>query len=152
MGEYLVDNYEDCQRRYADAGVSAVFTGHMHANDIASITTEAGNTLYDIETCATVTYPSDIRFATLSWKREEGTANVEATLAVENHPLGSVDYVDFDNGATTRISDITAYGEERLLTVDVIKTMIADALVSPAIDDMVANGASSPRWPGCWVA
>lgn len=148
MGEYLVDNYEDCQRRYADAGVSAVFTGHMHANDIASITTEAGNTLYDIETCATVTYPSDIRFATLSWKREEGTANVEATLAVENHPLGSVDYVDFDNGATTRIPDITAYGEERLLTVDVIKTMIADALVSPAIDDMVANGGVKPALAG----
>lgn len=148
MGEYLVDNYEDCQLRYADAGVSAVFTGHMHANDIASITTEAGNTLYDIETCATVTYPSDIRFATLSWKREEGTANVEATLAVENHPLGSVDYVDFDNGATTRIPDITAYGEERLLTVDVIKTMIADALVSPEIDDMVANGGVKPALAG----
>lgn len=148
MGEYLVDNYEDCQRRYADAGVSAVFTGHMHANDIASITTEAGNTLYDIETCATVTYPSDIRFATLSWKREEGTANVEATLAVENHPLGSVDYVDFDTKATTKIADITAYGEERLLTVDVVKTMIADALVSPAIDDMVANGGVKPALAG----
>lgn len=148
MGEYLVDNYEDCQRRYADAGVSAVFTGHMHANDIASITTEAGNTLYDIETCATVTYPSDIRFATLSWKREEGTANVEATLAVENHPLGSVDYVDFDTKATTKIADITAYGEERLLTVDVVKTMIADALVSPAIDDMVANGGVRPALAG----
>lgn len=148
MGEYLVDNYEDCQRRYADAGVSAVFTGHMHANDIASITTEVGNTLYDIETCATVTYPSDIRFATLSWKREEGTANVEATLAVENHPLGSVDYVDFDTKATTKIADITAYGEERLLTVDVVKTMIADALVSPAIDDMVANGGVKPALAG----
>lgn len=148
MGEYLVDNYEDCQRRYADAGVSAVFTGHMHANDIASITTEAGNTLYDIETCATVTYPSDIRFATLSWKREEGTANVEATLAVENHPLGSVDYVDFDTKATTKIADITAYGEERLLTVDVVKTMIADALVSPAIDNMVANGGVKPALAG----
>lgn len=148
MGEYLVDNYEDCQRRYADAGVSAVFTGHMHANDIASITTEAGNTLYDIETCATVTYPSDIRFATLSWKREEGTANVEATLAVENHPLGSVDCVDFDTKATTKIADITAYGEERLLTVDVVKTMIADALVSPAIDDMVANGGVKPALAG----
>lgn len=148
MGEYLVDNYEDCQRRYADAGVLAVFTGHMHANDIASITTEAGNTLYDIETCATVTYPSDIRFATLSWKREEGTANVEATLAVENHPLGSVDYVDFDTKATTKIADITAYGEERLLTVDVVKTMIADALVSPAIDDMVANGGVKPALAG----
>ncbi|MDO4437474.1 MAG: metallophosphoesterase [Coriobacteriaceae bacterium] len=148
MGEYLVDNYEECQRRYADAGVSAVFTGHMHANDVASITTEAGNVLFDIETCATVTYPSDIRFATLSWKREAGTANVEATLALENHALGSVDYEDFDTGAITVIPNITAYGQERLLTVDVVKTMIADALVAPMLDQVVAEGGIKPALAG----
>ena len=142
MGEYLVDNYEECQRRYADAGVSAVFTGHMHANDIASITTEAGNTLFDIETCATVTYPSDIRFATLGWERE--TANVHATLALESHPLGSVDYTDFDSGSVTRIPNIEEYGHERLLTVDVVKTMIADALVAPMLDQAAANGGVKP--------
>lgn len=144
MGEYLVDNYEECQRRYADAGVSAVFTGHMHANDIASITTEAGNTLFDIETCATVTYPSDIRFATLGWEREKGTANVHATLALESHPLGSVDYTDFDSGSVTRIPNIEEYGHERLLTVDVVKTMIADALVAPMLDQAAANGGAKP--------
>ena len=144
MGEYLVDNYEECQRRYADAGVSAVFTGHMHANDIASITTEAGSTLFDIETCATVTYPSDIRFATLGWEREKGTANVRATLALESHPLGSVDYTDFDSGSVTRIPNIEEYGHERLLTVDVVKTMIADALVAPMLDRAAANGGVKP--------
>ncbi len=238
MGEYLVDNYEECQRRYADAGVSAVFTGHMHANDIASITTEAGNTLFDIETCATVTYPSDIRFATLGWEREKDTANVRATLAasitteagntlfdietcatvtypsdirfatlgwerekdtanvratlaleshplgsvdytdfdsgstvtypsdirfatlgwerekdtanvratlaLESHPLGSVDYTDFDSGSVTRIPNIEEYGHERLLTVDVVKTMIADALVAPMLDQAAASGGVKP--------
>ncbi len=148
MGEYLVDNYEEVQRRYADAGVSAVFTGHMHANDIASVTTEAGNTLFDIETCATVTYPSDIRFATLSWKREAGTANVDATLAVENHPLGYVDYTDFDNGSVTRIPDIEEYGHERLLSVDVVKTMTADALVAPMLDQAAAGGGVKPLLAG----
>lgn len=144
MGEYLVDNYEECQRRYADAGVSAVFTGHMHANDIASITTEAGNTLFDIETCATVTYPSDIRFATLGWEREKGTANVRATLALESHPLGFVDYTDFDSGSVTRIPNIEEYGHERLLTVDAVKTMIVDALVAPMLDQAAANGGVKP--------
>ena len=144
MGEYLVDNYEECRRRYADAGVSAVFTGHMHANDIASITTEAGNALFDIETCATVTYPSDIRFATLGWEREKGSANVRATLALESHPLGSVDYTDFDSGSVTRIPNIEEYGHERLLTVDVVKTMIADALVAPMLDQAAANGGVKP--------
>ena len=148
MGEYLADNYEECQRRYADAGISAVFTGHMHANDIASIKTDAGNVLYDIETCATATYPSDIRFATLSWEREAGTATVNATLAVGNHALGAVDYRDFVTNELQAIEDITAYGDERLLTVDVVKTMIADALVSPMIDEMVANGGVKPALAG----
>ena len=148
MGEYLADNYEECQRRYADAGISAVFTGHMHANDIASITTDAGNVLYDIETCAPVTYPSDIRFATLSWEREAGTATVNATLAVENHALGAVDYRDFATNELQAIEDITAYGDERLLTVDVVKTMIADALVSPMIDELVSNGGVKPALAG----
>ena len=116
----------------------------MHANDIASITTEAGNTLFDIETCATVTYPSDIRFATLGWEREKGSANVRATLALESHPLGSVDYTDFDSGSVTRIPNIEEYGHERLLTVDVVKTMIADALVAPRLDQAAANGGVKP--------
>lgn len=140
MGEYLVDNYEECQRRYADAGVSAVFTGHMHANDIASITTEEGNTLFDIETCATVTYPSDIRFATLGWKSEEGTANVEATLTLESHPLGAIDYTDFDDGSVTHIPNIEEYGHERLLSVPVVQTMIADVLVAPMLDQAAETG------------
>ena len=149
MGEYLADNYEECQRRYADAGISAVFTGHMHANDIASIKTDAGNVLYGaFETCATAAYPSDIRFATLSWEREAGTATVNATLAVENHALGAVDYRDFATNEPQAIEDITAYGDERLLTVDVVKTMIADTLVSPMIDEMVANGGVKPALAG----
>ena len=55
---YLVNDYERLAQVYADAGMDYIFTGHMHANDIAAVTTEAGNTLYDIETGSVVTYPS----------------------------------------------------------------------------------------------
>ena len=34
--------------------------------------------------------------------------NVHATLALESHPLGSVDYTDFDSGSVTRIPSIGA--------------------------------------------
>ena len=47
---YLVNDYERLSREFADASMQYIFTGHMHANDIASLTTEQGNTLYDIET------------------------------------------------------------------------------------------------------
>ena len=77
-----------------------------------------------------------------------GTANVDATLAVENHPLGYVDYTDFDNGSVTRIPDIEEYGHERLLSVDVVKTMIADALVAPVLDQAAAGGGVKPLLAG----
>ena len=41
---YLVNGYERIAQEYADAGMSVVFTGHMHAVDIAAMTTKAGNT------------------------------------------------------------------------------------------------------------
>ena len=39
---YLVNGYERIAQEYADAGMSVVFTGHMHAVDIAAMTTKAG--------------------------------------------------------------------------------------------------------------
>ena len=65
LGEYLVDNYEAVAPAYADAGVSIVLTGHMHANDISAYTSAAGNTLHDVETDSLATYPSYIRTGTL---------------------------------------------------------------------------------------
>lgn len=44
-----------------EAGLEYVFTGHMHANDIASFTDKSGRTLYDIETASLPAYPSPIR-------------------------------------------------------------------------------------------
>ena len=37
---YLVNGYERIAQEYADAGMSVVFTGHMHAVDIAAMTTK----------------------------------------------------------------------------------------------------------------
>lgn len=70
---YLVNDYERLAAVYADAGMSYIFTGHMHANDIATVTTEAGNTLYDIETGSVVTYPSPARCVTFTRTIENGT-------------------------------------------------------------------------------
>ena len=57
FGEYLVPNWEHIAGTLADAGVSAILTGHSHANDISQHTTKAGNTIYDIQTAALCAYP-----------------------------------------------------------------------------------------------
>lgn len=119
MGEYLVDDYQRIASAYADAGISCVLTGHMHANDVMSLTSAAGNTIYDIETCATSTYPSETRQGTVELSRSGATLNVDLLLPC--HSLGAVGFTDAETGAG--IADITAYGRKHLLTRDVVTTV-----------------------------
>lgn len=61
MGDYLVAKWKRRAAFMKKLGVEVVFTGHFHANDIAS---HAG--LYDIETGSLVSYPSPYRFVRFS--------------------------------------------------------------------------------------
>lgn len=81
---FLIKNYETRANELADAGLSVVFTGHFHAQDISSITSPTGNKIYDIETGSLVTYPIPIRQValnnhqlTIKTDRVESVANVD---------------------------------------------------------------------------
>lgn len=63
---YLVKGWKEASEIFADAGMRYIFTGHFHGQDIASITTENGNHLYDIMTGSLSTAPSPIRIVTLN--------------------------------------------------------------------------------------
>lgn len=147
LGEYLVDNYETVAPAYADAGVSVVFTGHMHANDISGYTSPAGSVLHDIETDSLATYPSYIRTGEITWAESEGS--VDATLSVDVAALGAVaygSYADRIPGAQD-IADITAYGKERTLTQSVVDTL-AKEVVSGLLTQMAATGGIKPAIAG----
>ncbi|MDR2954463.1 MAG: metallophosphoesterase [Prevotella sp.] len=62
---YLVDDWQRLANTFADKGMKAIFTGHFHSNDISAFTSDAGNTIYDIETGALVSYPFSYRFVDL---------------------------------------------------------------------------------------
>ena len=62
--EYVVDNYQTIARLFASYGMKVVFTGHFHAQDIVQGAFN-GNTIYDIETGSTVTYPCPYRLMDL---------------------------------------------------------------------------------------
>lgn len=138
MKDYLVDNYEAVQEMYADSGVSYVFTGHMHANDIAEYTSEKGNKLYDIETGSLVTYPSLFRSVTI----QAGTDETQDgnTFVSEMRSPGSVSYKDFDSGEVKEITDLTAYAKTLTLSEEVICTMINEGVLTPIIESLEQNG------------
>lgn len=50
----MLGNYKEVTRRFADAGLQFVFTGHTHMHNINKTLTARGNTLYDIGTAALV--------------------------------------------------------------------------------------------------
>jgi DNA repair exonuclease SbcCD nuclease subunit len=62
--QYVVDNYQTVASLFASYGMKLVFTGHFHAQDIVQGTFN-GNTIYDIETGSTVTYPCPYRLMDL---------------------------------------------------------------------------------------
>lgn len=140
MADYLVDNWQEVEQAYADAGVSYVFTGHMHANDIASYTSPKGNVLYDIETGSLLTYPSRMREAEIV----PGSFDTDksSTIRVETKMPSVVHYTDFDTGELNDIVDITAYGKQHTLSNEVIKTMLSEDLLKPLFKDTLENGGT----------
>ena len=134
---YLVNNYEQLTQEYADAGMSVMFTGHSHAVDIASATTAAGNTIYDIETGSGLTYPSPLRFVEL---RRSADATVVST-GVRTH-FGPVRYTDPLTGTAKTIDDLTEYGRAHGFTTDMLKT-VAGSFVKSFFGKFLPNDT----WP-----
>ena len=134
---YLVNNYERLSQEYADAGMSVMFTGHSHAVDIASATTVAGNTIYDIETGSGLTYPSPLRFVEL---RRSADATVVST-GVRTH-FGPIHYTDPLTGTAKTIDDLTEYGRAHGFTTDMLKT-VAGSFVKSFFGKFLPNDT----WP-----
>lgn len=61
MGGNFLDDGEKLAKKFADLGVRYIFTGHSHANDIASVTSSNGNTAFEICTGSLVLHGSPIR-------------------------------------------------------------------------------------------
>ncbi len=57
-GRFVVDDYLNVAEQYADAGIHFAFTGHLHTNDVASVTSDNGNVIYDCETGSLAGYPN----------------------------------------------------------------------------------------------
>lgn len=78
---YVIDDWQNVANTLADAGLKIIFTGHYHANDIASYS-HNGNQLFDIETGSLVTAPIPYRYITADQDRLNiSTKNVKMVKA-----------------------------------------------------------------------
>ncbi len=124
LKEYLLNEWDEkCYdgkrpaEAFADLGVSYVFTGHMHAQDIAKVVSKEGNTIYDIETGSTVTYPCPIRHLELN--NAISTENPGHNLDVKTELIKNVTYTDFDK-KDTKIENLTEFAKGTVINKDLI--------------------------------
>ena len=93
MGMFIVDGWKETANALADAGVSAIFTGHIHSNDIAYYVSDNGNVIYDIQTSALAAYPVSWRMLTIG---VNGTgADKSYTFSIETKFLDN-DFSGYD--------------------------------------------------------
>lgn len=64
MKDYLVSHWKKTANTFAEIGLSYVFTGHFHAQDIVKHK-KGDQFVYDIETGSTVTYPCPFRIVNI---------------------------------------------------------------------------------------
>jgi 3',5'-cyclic AMP phosphodiesterase CpdA len=84
-GEWIVDDYEEVAKLFANYNARMVFTGHFHAQDITvKKYDDNGKYVFDIETGSLVTYPCPIRIVTIG-KDQTATVREERVTAIKSH-------------------------------------------------------------------
>lgn len=96
-GGYGYFPYATLRNHLADAGVSVVFSGHVHASDIAKdANKDLTRTVFDISTSSCAAYPNPYRLLTLN--------DDDATMRIETRYVSELpDVEDFDDIAEKRM-------------------------------------------------
>lgn len=140
LSDFLVNDYKHVATMLADAGVSYVFTGHMHSNDIAAFTSENGNTVYDIETGSIVTYPAPMRMVNFTKADGKLTADIRTISHVS---VGS--FTNPCTGQTQSIADLTDYSRSLGYDADSVSN-VACRLVKNLVKKFVSNNEEIQNW------
>ena len=142
MKDFIVRNHRLVAERFARWGISYVFTGHEHGNDIKSYTATNGKVVYNILTTSLNSYPMEFRMIDLSEEKMSISMERIESLDPAYIPPG---YNDAQRKAIAE--DYTAYSLgffkfsvakkiERIIGADSIKEMLGakDGPLADAVD------------------
>lgn len=142
FSEYVVKDWDSISKDFADLGLSVVFTGHYHAQDIVKNTSSLGNEIYDIETGSLVTYPCPYRTI-------EITANNK--LNVNTHIIESIDYDTNGEEFQDYAKDYLIQGLDKLAETELIKIMSGGADLTPEQEEAILAQINAELVPGTGI-
>ncbi len=104
---FILNNWREAATVLADAGVTVIFTGHTHVNDIAKYTTESGNTLYDVGSGSLCVHPCAYHRVRLI-RHGEGDRQTWS-FDVRSVPVRRARWTDPVTGESCGTEDLQAY-------------------------------------------
>ncbi|MCD7827987.1 MAG: metallophosphoesterase [Clostridiales bacterium] len=140
---FCVDDYEYVAEQFADAGIHYVFTGHLHTNDISSVTSDSGETVYDCEVGSLTGFPNYIRELEITTYGNGESEMSYETLDVDYAHSVVVNGVEYEQPFSTasfainyggRSSD-DGYADVTEFFMGVIKSFVL-----PKLDDIIDAG------------
>lgn len=154
MTGFIINDWVNGADFLADYGMRYVFTGHMHANDIAHHISFNNNQITDIETSANLGVDSNVRFATIKsgtlgseniqnlYVQNKYITELDISYAIDNKYITKryleqnnlMEFVDWNNKKITNYSD---YVKRRMF--DNVITNVATAYVNPSIIDNLGD-------------
>ena len=124
--QYIIDDYENVSKMFASYGVSLVFTGHFHAQDITlQRFKDSDHFIYDIETGSLSTSPCPYRLVEFT---EDQTALIQSKF-ISSIPSHKDDFHDY-------ASQYVFNGTIKLANAKLVKYKVSkeqQALLSPQI-------------------
>lgn len=111
IGDAKLTDWEKRANEFADAGLSLIFTGHMHAQALTRYTTESGNQITDVQTGCIVGYPCAYRKVCID----------EENVDIKSY---TIDDFDWDKGGRTA-QEYLQWHFDRMIT-DIIDAMAFD--------------------------
>ncbi|MEW9124043.1 MAG: 5'-nucleotidase C-terminal domain-containing protein [Thermotaleaceae bacterium] len=134
FGEYVIDDWEAISTELADSGLSIVFTGHYHAQDIVKKVTPSGNYIFDIQTGSLVTYPVPYRMVELN----------QETMTINTNRIMNIDYNTGNKSFQQHAREFLVEGLKGLVPAILTNTLIQQGIPAEQAAAQAQQIAKSP--------
>lgn len=116
---FSIKDYEHIRNRFVDAGIRLILTGHVHVSDIAKdYNATISDSIYDVNTGSTISYPCDYREMSLSQDFSQLTIK---TGHITSLPSDN----DYMNTAKTRFQDFVINYASTFINNDIYAKILA---------------------------
>ena len=107
---FILNDYLDVAEALASYGIHYAFTGHLHTDDVAAVTNDDGETLYDFETASLTSFPCTYRENTITTFSDGESSMKSLSVDFDAAEKYVYDGVAYDYGTFGNTAFSIAYG------------------------------------------